>query len=133
VQAGIGGTLAAPRGQDVAIEITFRDPAEANANGDRPEVARVDLIVGDIRGNGEGDPVNSNDTTRVTTRFTAKDWTRAGDVYTINTTLPKLDRDVYIRIRGTNTAEMEPSMDPPDENPWRDLWFYSNPVFIDVQ
>jgi hypothetical protein len=132
-QAGIGGTLAMARGEDVAIEIQFRDPTEPNANGDRPAVARLDLIVGDVRGAGEGEPADSNETTQVTARFSAREWTRAGDVYTIRTTLPRLDRDVYIRVRGTNTAEMEPSMDAPGENPWRDLWFYSNPVFIDVQ
>ena len=26
--------------------------------------------------------------------------------------------------------ELEPEKDPPAENPWHDLWFYSNPVFI---
>jgi hypothetical protein len=66
-------------------------------------------------------------------RFTAKEWKRDGDMYTIRTTLPKLARDVYVRIRGTNGAELEPSIDAPGENPWRDLWFYSNPVFIEVR
>jgi hypothetical protein len=27
----------------------------------------------------------------------------------------------------------EPVMDVPGENPWTDLWFYSNPIFIDVR
>ena len=40
---------------------------------------------------------------------------------------------VYIRVRGTNTNEAEPAVDPPDENPWADLWFYSNPVFVEIQ
>jgi hypothetical protein len=38
----------------------------------------------------------------------------------------------YIRVRGTNTTELEPEPDPAGENPWQDLWFYSNPVFIDT-
>jgi hypothetical protein len=40
---------------------------------------------------------------------------------------------LYVRVRGTNTNELEPIVDPPDENPWQDLWFYSNPVFIEIQ
>jgi hypothetical protein len=40
---------------------------------------------------------------------------------------------IYIRVRGTNTDALEPDVDPPDENPWPDLWFYSNPIFVDVQ
>ena len=28
---------------------------------------------------------------------------------------------------------LEPAMDPPGENPWTDLWFYSNPIFIEVK
>jgi hypothetical protein len=38
----------------------------------------------------------------------------------------------YIRIRGTNTNELEPEKDPPAENPFTDLWFYSNPIFVTV-
>jgi hypothetical protein len=32
---------------------------------------------------------------------------------------------------GTRMAEDEPQLDGL-ENPWTDLWFYSNPVFIDA-
>ncbi|VXB26417.1 hypothetical protein NOCARDAX2BIS_190029 [Nocardioides sp. AX2bis] len=34
--------------------------------------------------------------------------------------------------RGTSTDEMEPEADGL-ENPWDDLWFYSNPVFVNVR
>jgi len=33
---------------------------------------------------------------------------------------------------GTNTAELEPSEDSDREDPWSDLWFYSNPIFVSV-
>jgi hypothetical protein len=39
---------------------------------------------------------------------------------------------MYLRVRGTNTSEMEPELDPRGENPWQDLWFYSNPIFVEV-
>ena len=35
-----------------------------------------------------------------------KQWARDGDAYTITTTLPKTERDFYVRIRGTNTERM---------------------------
>lgn len=50
----------------------------------------------------------------------------------MRTTLPDLRRSSYVRVRGTNTAEMEPEDDPARENPWTDLWFYSNPIFLEV-
>ncbi|MDE0839955.1 MAG: hypothetical protein OSB41_13010, partial [Kiritimatiellae bacterium] len=34
------------------------------------------------------------------------------------------------RVRGTNTKELEPTEDAAGENPWDDLWFYTNPVFV---
>ncbi len=43
------------------------------------------------------------------------------------------DRDVYIRVRGTSTQDTAPRMDTPGEDPWADLWFYSNPIFIEVE
>ena len=52
--------------------------------------------------------------------------------YTITTTLPKRDRDFYVRIRGTNTQDAEPPMDTTGESPWPDLWFYSNPIFVEM-
>ena len=67
---------------DIDIDIKFRPLNGKNANGDRPEVRRVDLIVG--------------------------------------------------AVTGTNTDEAEPLADG-QENPWGDLWFYSNPVFVHIR
>jgi hypothetical protein len=36
----------------------------------------------------------------------------------------------YIRVRGTSGAELEPAPDPDGEDPWSDLWFYANPIFL---
>ena len=43
-----------------------------------------------------------------------------------------VENSMYLRIIGTNTDELEPLRDTLDENPWEDLWFYSNPVFVRV-
>lgn len=42
-------------------------------------------------------------------------------------------RDFYLRVRGSNTDELNPQEDPYGENVWDDLWFYSNPIFVDVE
>jgi len=38
-----------------------------------------------------------------------------------------------LRVRGTGGSEPEPEPDPRGEDPWTDLWFYSNPIFVHVQ
>jgi len=42
-------------------------------------------------------------------------------------------RASYLHVRGTNTRELEPSPDPLGEDPWSDLWFYTNPIFLEVR
>jgi hypothetical protein len=130
--AGIGETLSVDKGQTIAVTIRFRDPDAKNARGDNPRVARVDLIVGDVQGVATDANIDRNPTTRVLARFVDKQWRRDGDSYTITTTLPNTERNFYLRIRGTSTQDLEPPMDTIGENPWADLWFYSNPIFIEA-
>lgn|GEM_PF-1351856 len=37
-----------------------------------------------------------------------------------------------MRARGSNTGEPTPLADLKGEDPWQDLWFHSNPVFIEA-
>ena len=130
--AGIGQTLRVAANATVNVTIRFLDPDVPNASGNNPKVHRVDLILGDVGGPAADPNTDTNDTTRVVERFTAEVWSHDGELYSVETTLPAVDRDVYIRVRGTNTADAEPLMDEPGEDPWADLWFYSNPIFIEV-
>lgn len=130
--AGIGGILRVRAGSDVSLTVRFRDPETANANGETPRVARVDLISGPIAGLRGDRNADRNDTTRVIRRFDRSGFRSVGEVHTLTTTLAAVQTGTYVRIRGTNTAEMEPSMDNAGENPWTDLWFYSNPIFVEV-
>ena len=132
-EAGLGGTLRIKRGAQVTATVAFRDPEIVNAAGDNPAVRRVDVIVGEVRGR-TSDPANDrNPTTRVFARFTRDALVRDGDRYAVEVALPAVDRGLYVRVRGTSTVDLEPPMDGPDENPWDDLWFYSNPIFIEVE
>jgi hypothetical protein len=132
--AGSGETITVSRRQrrDVEIEIRFRPLDGLNANGDHPEVRRVDLIVGQITGPNPDLDADTNPTTKVVARFGPRDWRRQGAEYVIRHTLRDVDGDLYARVRGTSTDEAEPLADGL-ESPWEDLWFYSNPVFVHVR
>jgi hypothetical protein len=132
-QADTGQTLLLPKGSDVHITIRFRVPESTNAHGDSPKVSRVDLITGDVSGPTPNRNGDKNETTKVFARFSEKDWTRSGNSYSLKLALPKIDRNIYLRVRGTNTTEPEPMMDAKGESPWEDLWFYSNPIFVEVR
>lgn len=126
----VGQTLDVPRGGTVAVTIRFRDPDTLNHGGRNPAVRRVDLITGDVRGPLIDRHAVTNETARVFARFEPKTWRREGDEIIIETTLPAVTRDMYFRVRGTSTTDLEPAIDLPGEDPWTDLWFYSNPIFI---
>ncbi|WP_221930248.1 hypothetical protein [Gracilimonas mengyeensis] len=130
--ADIGGSMHVERGDDIEITIRFKDPDSTNTWGDNPEVSRVDLIMGEIYGPVTDRDSDTNPTTEVIERFTEADWEVDGDFRVIRYTLAELNTSNYIRIRGTNSEELEPEEDPAGEDPWAELWFYSNPVFIEV-
>jgi hypothetical protein len=131
-RARAGETLHATAGAPVTVTIRLRDPDALNHGGLNPRVMRVDLITGEVRGRLIDRHAALNETTRVTARFASPDWTRKGDEIEIVTTIPAVRRNMYLRVRGTNGGDLEPQMDVPGENPWTDLWFYSNPIFISV-
>ncbi|MGD8340477.1 MAG: phosphoesterase, partial [Gammaproteobacteria bacterium] len=129
-EASIGETLEIVGASNVQVTIRLRDPSAANGNGEDPSVARVDLITGNV------DPAlieaagDINPSTSVVHRFTAADWVRDGDYLFMTHEFSEVRDAMYVRVRGTSTAELEPEPDVIDEDPWQDLWFYSNPVFV---
>jgi hypothetical protein len=131
--ATMGGMIAAKPGDDVEVVIRLRDPVAANHGGSSPEVGRVDLIAGDVTSPVADRTTDSNPSTRVEKRFGSADWTRSGEVITMRHTLRNVRGPFYLRVRGTNTTQAEPETDPKGENPWDDLWFYGNPVFVTIQ
>lgn len=132
-EAGMGGTLTVAASDPVQVTIQLRDPDVANGSGANPVAQRVDLIVGEV-GGPVSDPRRArNATTEVVARVARADWVRDGELYTITTMLPAMARGRYLRVRGTGTDLLEPLPDKRDENPWENLWFYSNPIFIEVE
>lgn len=127
--AAIGGELVLPGPGPVTVTVRLRDPDGLNHNGQNPAVNRVDLIVGDVIGPEPDRTTDTNTTTRVLRRFSAGDWARDGELITLAHTF-EVTGPMYLRVRGTSTMEAEPAPDGAGEDPWQDLWFYSNPVFI---
>ena len=132
-RADIGGRLEVAAGSDVTIIIRVRDPAGKNFGGYAPSVARIDLIQGDVTGPAADRRLDVNPTTRIVRSFKAGAWARDGERLSMTYVLKDVRRSSYVRIRGTNGAELEPQPDPLGEDPWSDLWFYANPVFIAVR
>jgi hypothetical protein len=132
-EARIGAALDIGPGASVEIEIRFLDPTSENHHGENPSVRRVDLIGGSVSGPVSDRSADTNATTRVLARFTSKDWKRDGAYRVMTHRMENIASDTYLRVRGTNGEEMEPEADPPGEDPWSDLWFYSNPIFLNIR
>lgn len=114
--------------------------ADANWAGFTPRLARVDVIQGDVTG-----PVADQDTFTAPTAAVVRSYDVAASEGTVRFTydLGPVDRPLYVRLRGTDgnrsaVGVMGAEVDPAgpaqdvygDADPWRDLWFYSNPVWV---
>ncbi|MEE8397863.1 MAG: hypothetical protein V3S89_02575 [Desulfobacterales bacterium] len=129
-RVAIGGKLAISAGSDVEVTIRVRDPNTPNLHGINATVKRVDLIVGAITGKATDTSTDTHDSTRVVKRFAKGDWQHQGEYLTMRHTIEDVTTKLYLRVRGTNTEQLEPQPDGPGEDVWADLWFYSNPVFV---
>ncbi|MCD9032435.1 hypothetical protein LDO32_11930 [Luteimonas sp. Y-2-2-4F] len=122
--ATMGGRLAARPGEPLRIDLRVRQPSAPNARGQRPRLEQVALIVGEAGADG--------DARMRTHRFGRDRMRRDGDGWSVSLELPMPAHGGFVRARGSSTTEPEPLADVPGEDPWRDLWFYSNPVFFEA-
>lgn len=128
--ATVGETLDLRGGRDAEVEVRVREPRRPNAAGERPHVRRIDVITGRVTGRAADRSSDTNPTTAVVGRYGPGDWRREDGWIIVRHRLRSLDGPAYVRVRGTNTDELEPLPDPHGSDPWADLWFYSNPVFL---
>ena len=131
--AAIGQELVVKPGSNVVVTIKLLDPVTNNGNAENPSVNRVDLIIGSVGDHVADVSQDTNPTTRVVKRFNSSQWRSAGSYLTMEFILENVSQSQYLRVRGTNTDQLEPLPDPKGENPWADLWFYSNPIFVTVK
>lgn len=129
--ASMGGTLMLERrGESVELRVRLREAAAKNFGGRRPSLHHVDVIVGEVRGISEDRGLMTNETTRVVRQVTAGEMQREGAWLTFSHKLEKVAGPMYVRLRGTNRDQAEPEKDSSHVDPWSDLWFYSNPIFV---
>lgn len=126
--ATMGGTVMLSTKAMMRVELRVRQPAQPNSNGQRPSLNHIELIVGTPRAPGDdrGGPRME------TKRFGPDEWKSEGQWRTVSWELAMPRQGGFVRARGTNTSQAEPSADRRGEDPWQDLWFYSNPVFVEI-
>ncbi|GAM74157.1 histidinol phosphatase [Vibrio ishigakensis] len=139
-----------PAGENVTVSISMNLP-EANNNGDKPDLKFVDVIAGYVTG--KIDPTDPEfnkpfaDDVSVIQSFEkdTQGWAEKDGKLTLSFTLEQVEQDMYIRLRGSNSEKGTPGYVDLEGNPvidlektesdpnvvaWKDLWFYSNPIFI---
>lgn len=163
----MGQELKVANGSTIDVTIRFKSPAKNNyefpagsgVSGNKaPKVDHVDLIMGDVGSKAAPDSsaynVATNLSTKVLKRFTSADWKTDADGYNVIKYQMVVQKNQYLRLRGTNlginVADMTNNGEPladakitTTDNPTRhnqindrnyaSLWFYSNPIFVSVQ
>jgi hypothetical protein len=132
----LGEVVTAQRGDTVDVVVRIGLPTRPNHAGDQPRLRRVDLIAGPVTG-----PVTDRNTlaapqTRVVQSF---EITKSSGSVELRHEFGKTDEPFYLRLRGTDArhsaaGSIEPRRDPfGAADPWADLWFYTNPVFVAIE
>jgi hypothetical protein len=134
--APMGGSLRVRRGTRVDVVIDIDLATLPNWAQFVPRLARVDVIAG---------PVSEPDTfiapdTRVVRSFEVGSASRR---VSFTHSLGAVEGPMYVRVRGTDGnrsapgfrgAEFDPAGPAMDvlgnADPWTDLWFYGNPIFV---
>lgn len=130
-----GGRTFVTKGGTVTTTITIDLAARANYNQVIPVLKKVDLISGPITGPAKDRTSMFAPQTQVVKTFEVSEKTGQA-IFTY--TYKNVGDAFYLRYRGSDGKKLakngvDPAMDiVGDSNPWNDLWFYTNPVFIDV-
>ncbi len=137
---GLGGVLVAKRGTKVELRMRIVPARGANWAQFVPRLRTLDLIVGAVTG-----PVADPDTLRAPETRVERSWDVTGKpvVEIVHSLGVVDDRGFYLRVRGSDGNRTQAgfygaAVDPAgpaidvvgDADPWRDLWFYTNPVFV---
>jgi hypothetical protein len=131
----IGGRTFVRRGTDVEVTIEVTLASRANFGGFVPKLAKVDLIAGPVTGPAADRDAMTAPGTSVVETFAVPAGARGKVRFTH--VFPRVDRAFYLRLRGSDGNHLDAAGNPVmdvlgDDDPWSDLWFYANPVFVDV-
>ncbi|HEV7658156.1 MAG TPA: PHP domain-containing protein [Mycobacteriales bacterium] len=136
----LGGRLKVRRGATVEVSIKVTMAGTPNFAQFVPTLARVDMITGDVTGATPDRDTFSTPRTKV-----ARSWdvNRSAGSVVLTHTFRNVRDPFYLRLRGTDGEQLAPGIlgagvDPSgpaidvvgDADPWADLWFYSNPIWV---
>lgn len=136
----LGGVLNARRGEQVELTISIDPATSPNWAQFVPKLARVDVIRGMVTG-----PASDRDTSTTPETRVVESFDVSSETGRIRLTYPlgKVDDPFYVRLRGTDGnrtapgylgADIDaegPAIDVVgDADPWVDLWFYTNPIWV---
>jgi len=139
----LGGRMRVRRGQPLTLLVTVTTATRPNYHGELPKLAHVDLIRGVVRGPAADHDAWRAPDTRVV--HTAEVGGRTG-TFTLRIPVEPVWDSCYLRLRGSDGRRSGPGLlggdidphgpiahAPGDGDPWLDTWFYTNPIFIDVE
>jgi len=139
--AKMGETLVVPRGRSVRLTLEVNVPTTTNHSPysfnnpsllqvgikeplNKPTLRRVDFIRGDVTGvvaPTSADYTNAtNPTAAVLARFSAVNWTASGNKRTMVVTIRNVQKNQYVRVRGTNLVPATPAETDGYGNPLND-------------
>ncbi|MFI1722525.1 PHP domain-containing protein [Streptomyces sp. NPDC020489] len=138
--ATLGGALHVKRGANVTLTVDVALAGGPNWAGFVPRLARVDVIRGAVTG-----PVADKDTFTAPTAKVVRSFEvdKSSGVVRLTYQLGRVEDPLYVRLRGSDgnrsaVGAMGAAVDPAgpaidvvgDADPWLDLWFYSNPIWV---
>lgn len=136
----LGGVLTAKRGTPISLSIRIRTASRPNWSQFVPRLNKLDVIRGEVTGPASDADTFSAPGTRVIRSYDTSGQT---DVISLNYGLGRLDTGFYVRLRGGDGNRVGvglrgASVDPAgpvqdvvgDADPWKDLWMYTNPMWV---
>ena len=140
--ATLGGTVLVDRGDDIELKVDISLATHPNFHGDLPKPAKVDVIVGSITGAAADADAFLAPDTKVVKSFEVPARNEDG-TFRIRYRLDGRKGPFYVRLRGSDGKRLAPGLrgaavDPAgpkidalgNADPWADLWFYTNPIFV---
>ena len=139
----LGGVIVAPKGTKVSLSATLVPAQLPNFGQFVPRLAKVDLIRGMVTGPAADRDGFSAPGTKVTRTWDVSRQANAPQMLLTYDLGVVGDQGFYVRGRGSDGKRTGPGLngaavDPNgpvvdvvgDADPWEDLWFYTNPIWV---